>query len=229
MRLAFMPGQGLVVALATVVSTLLCGLVLWHRDREDTRGTMGRRLRQYKAMADELQSPRQLLEALTGSALFHAWDWSSPIGTAPSAGCKWAPLTPPGAYINSTICLHAGDDLLADTIRRRGYWPECADLPAMLRHSASVQGGDGSPLFVDIGANIGACTLHMLLTASDASVLAFEPGPHNLFYTSSSLRQLQMGVMPRLAQRAVLLPLGLGETASTASLYQAVRAHSPES
>ena len=61
----------------------------------------------------------------------------------------------------------------------------------------------------------------MLLSASDASVMAFEPGQHNLFYTSSSLHRL-MGDMPRLAQRAILLPIGLGATASTASLYQAV-------
>ena len=34
----------------------------------------------------------------------------------------------------------------------------------------------GPLLFVDAGANVGACTMHMLL-ATSAKVAAFEPGP----------------------------------------------------
>ena len=40
-----------------------------------------------------------------------------------------------------------------------------------------------------IGSNVGACSLHMLLT-TDAQIIAFEPGADNLHYATRSLLRL---------------------------------------
>ena len=84
------------------------------------------------------------------------WDWQPPAGRA--AGCRWA------RFVNNTsICLRPEDDLLSAAILKDGHWFECADLPSLL-------GGGG--LFVDVGANLGACTLHMLVaTGARVSVV----------------------------------------------------------
>lgn len=133
--------------------------------------------------------------------------------SAAAAACQWSPFTPPGASANASICLRS-DDLLSNAIRRTGHWPECADLPALHRLAG------GGELFVDIGANIGACTLHMLL-ASSAHVLAFEPGADNRLYAEASLSALRAR-LPRLKGRARLQPLALSDADGEASLHQAI-------
>ncbi len=165
---------------------------------------------------------RLLLESLVASdGSWRSWDWVHPIGAA--SGCAWATLAPPAVYgrepINGSICLRDSADLLASAIRKYGFWPECADLPEMLEHA--TDGNTAGALFVDAGANIGACSLHMLL-ASDASVIAFEPGADNLFYASSSLHRLNEQGTGAASTRAALVPVGLGRNASRQLLYQAI-------
>jgi len=104
---------------------------------------------------------------------------------------------------NASICLRLNDDLLCNAVLAHGHWPECADLPELYRR-ARADGG----IVVDAGANIGACTLHMLLT-TDAHVLAFEPGADNLFYFSSSLMQLRE-FFTNAEQHLQLYPLAVG-------------------
>ena len=129
------------------------------------------------------------------------WGWEPPASRA--AGCRWA------RFVNNTsICLRPEDDLLSAAILKDGHWFECADLPVLL-------GGGG--LFVDVGANLGACTLHML-AATGANVVAFEPGAANRWYLRSSLLALRPPPRSRLA----LYPLAAGSANETLQLHAAV-------
>ena len=69
-------------------------------------------------------------------------------------------------------------------------WPGlgCAGLTASSRWPWQA-GALG--VYLDIGANIGACIMTMLL-ASDAFIVAFEPNPANLFRLTSTLLKLEV-------------------------------------
>ena len=215
------------------ILSMLCVTVFWQPLNDSAGGTyQGRGLRaRARSLAtvegeEDQESGDQHLLPLSESLVaidgsWRAWDWARPIGAAPA--CAWATLAPPAASgrepINGSICLRDGADLMADAIRKYGFWPECADLPEMLEHATGRR--TAGALFVDAGANIGACSLHMLL-ASEASVISFEPGASNLFYASSSLLRLhEQGTIAATA-RAALVPLGLGRNASGQLLHQAI-------
>jgi len=128
--------------------------------------------------------------------------------------------TRPCAFMNTSVCLHGGEDLLTAEVRAGGFWRECADLPAMLERTPSST-PEVPPLFVDIGANVGACSVHMLLTTA-AYVVAFEPGGDNLFYVTSSLQALRAAQMPGAAGRMSLIPSALGSASAHQLLHQAI-------
>ena len=147
------------------------------------------------------------LAVLGEPGVWHAWPHNAVI-RAPGRprGCSWARFTPPGTPglqppVNGSICLRNETDLLCDEVRRRGYWPECADLPGLYARAVATLAAEierrprvsfppGPLLFVDAGANVGACSLHMLL-ATTAHVVSFEPGALNLFHASSSFLEAQ--------------------------------------
>ena len=95
------------------------------------------------------------------------------------------------------MCIRPYSDYVSNEIRMKGEWSECRELLKVWK--ASNHGK--SSLFVDIGANIGSCSL--LLASEGAKVLSFEPIPSNLFYfTSSIMRNNQFDIQ--------LYPFGLG-------------------
>ena len=63
------------------------------------------------------------------------------------------------------------------------YWPDCDDLVPML-----MPPGEGG-LFVDVGANLGACTLRVAAERR-WMVHAFESGPTNLRHLRAGLRRM---------------------------------------
>lgn len=84
-----------------------------------------------------------------------------------------------GAAFN--ICLRP-NDLIGRVIKGKdGYWPECKHFQQFWLHHKL----DG--VFLDVGANIGACSL--LMAANRIPVISFEPIPSNLFYFVESLRE----------------------------------------
>ena len=96
--------------------------------------------------------------------------------------CKWqrTDLGP--------MCLHAEPDTISDFIKREGRWGECDKLADRVVHERTKRGVDlhaPGGWALEIGANLGACTLLLLL--ANASVVAFEPSPINLFYLTSTL------------------------------------------
>ena len=79
-------------------------------------------------------------------------------------------------------------------------------------------GGKGSKkIFVDIGANIGSCTLELLLT-TDAHIVAFEPSATNLHYLTHTLTRAAQAD-PSIAGRVVVLPVGAAAKASEERIY----------
>lgn len=115
------------------------------------------------------------------------------------------------------LCIRNYSEVISDSFRKVGNWPDCADLsklwesvPARTswrRFSAFAPCGGlgGRKLFVDVGANIGACTLQMLARPDVLNVVAFEPNPENLFYLTSSVLANK-----DYAAKLALYPLALG-------------------
>lgn len=81
--------------------------------------------------------------------------------------------------LNVTMCL-IPNDYLSNVIRRSGSWRDCDEIVHASKHS---------DLFLDVGANIGACTIQALVKTS-AEVYAVEPIPKHLFYLNQSLHLL---------------------------------------
>ena len=139
------------------------------------------------------------------------------------------------------VCLRKGDHI-SDVVSRRGRWNDCyryvelwllLDGPASVRKSYSspentgtrfvshfAEGATGpGGLFLEAGANIGSCTLELLLL-TNASVVAFEPSPINLFYLTRSLKAAARR-SPGLADRVVVFPIGLGDEHAAGKLFAA--------
>ena len=113
------------------------------------------------------------------------------------------------------LCLAQRGEYVSDMIRRHGYWPDCKWLIGMWDSLEAVQvdGRDMGDLFVDVGANIGGCTLEMLLR-TDARVVAFEPSPSNLFYLTRTLHRAAE-LDPTIVHRVVVLPYAAGSSSET--------------
>ena len=107
------------------------------------------------------------------------------------------------------MCL-VPQEYISDTIVRTGHFPDCEWLVKAWR-SHDDPGTRGAPepdTFVDAGANIGACSLEMLLR-TDARVVAFEPSPVNRFHLTTSL-QMAARRDPSISRRIVVVPFALG-------------------
>lgn len=154
---------------------------------------------------------------------WEVWPWDKPASASVQQLCKWATLAPPlvpglPRANNGSICLRAKPDLLCDVIAAVGYWPDCADLPELFARSTAETADEGT--FVDVGANVGACSMHMLLS-SPAPVLTFEPGATNRFFLTSSLLQLA-AERPEMRARCTLFPLAAGDSNSSQLLHPAI-------
>lgn len=93
---------------------------------------------------------------------------------------------------------------------RAGRRPED---PAINRPLAGTRDEGPHGVLLEVGANVGACTVEILLRTR-AKVVAFEPSDANLFFLTRSLR-LAAARDPSIASRVVVFPLGLGVAAST--------------
>lgn len=101
---------------------------------------------------------------------------------------------------NVTMCL-IPNDYLSNVIRKSGSWTDCHKIVHASKHS---------DLFLDVGANIGACTLQALVETS-GEVYAVEPIPKHLFYLNQSLHLLD-AKFPSLNvfQRVKVFPHSVG-------------------
>jgi FkbM family methyltransferase len=108
------------------------------------------------------------------------------------------------------MCLYptSEDVFVSGSIQGGGSWEDCH----VLTHLLAVA-NRGAAVYMDIGANIGACVMQVLFT-TNATILAFEPNPRNLFRLTSTLINLP----EELKNRVTLFPVALGDEPSTTSI-----------
>lgn len=122
------------------------------------------------------------------------------------------------AHVNVTtepqpMCL-TDADVVSDAVIRKGRWFDCGRFVRLWRGLVQPQVGD---TLIEVGANIGSCTLEILLR-TNASIVAIEPNAINLYRLTRTL-SLAAKRDPSLAHRVVVLPIGGGEHASQEPLY----------
>ena len=124
--------------------------------------------------------------------------------------CEW--YTP---RFGGHLCLMK-NDIISDTIRHRGEWVGCREhIETWRRHATSENG-----LVVDVGANIGACTLQFVFQTT-ATVIAIEPYPKNLYHLRASIARSAKYV-PSILKRITVVPLAVGRAVENATQYSAL-------
>lgn len=175
---------------------------------------------------------------------WEVWNREDPLfGSSKFAQCDWVKFKPHFAdtklakSINATtssehfMCVHNERDYVADSIRAQGHWSDCNQLSVMWdeylatnkhptgRHQQQPKKTREYQYHFEIGANIGACVMQVLLTTPDyVHVVAFEPNPKNLFCLTSTLNRLPLG----LQRRVTLFPVALGATMQNSTINMAV-------
>lgn len=118
------------------------------------------------------------------------------------------------------MCLHAeNDNFVSHDIREKGRWAECDELTRLwskYHQHAQQDGAASSGIYIDIGANIGSCVMQMLLT-TNATIVAFEPHPRNLFCLTSTLSKMDNSY----SDRVFVFPIALGNQTAEATINAA--------
>ncbi len=121
-----------------------------------------------------------------------------------SSLCHWVDMK--YSWLLSTkpsMCIRDSSDFLSRMIHQVGKWQECDELLNML--------GDG--MFVDVGANIGSCTV--LVAGHKVRTHAFEPQPDNLYYLRTTLAANE-----ELRSWVSVHDVGLGDHAHNSTIYR---------
>lgn len=112
--------------------------------------------------------------------------------------CTVTPVRPIKSEPPYNMCLEDWG-MISQSFRVRGRWPDCDALKPMWAEAASY----GNGIFLDIGANIGSCSLFMAHNGAD--VISFEPIPANYKKVIQSIH-----ANPDFGKRMKLYPYGLG-------------------
>lgn len=157
------------------------------------------------------------------------WEGKSAYGADDDHLCDLVPLSQHWVFGGGTppkMCLRQYSDIVSDVVRREKRWPDCAALAFLWKKLADAPvkadsstfapcGGEGvKKLFVDVGANIGSCTMQMLARPDVTRVAAFEPNPKNAFYLTSSVLQ-----NPGYASKIALFNVALGESEGSHDMF----------
>jgi len=116
------------------------------------------------------------------------------------------------------MCLRAHSDLLTNHIINNGRWGDCDILVGLWDEKLcdkKVVAADPEGIFLDVGANIGSCTL--LMAAAGHRTIGFEPVKSNFFYLSAAV----LGNDPKIAERITLYRMGLGDKSTTTTAHTA--------
>ena len=112
------------------------------------------------------------------------WQAGDAMGAGHGTDCRWRVLDPRmGAAseldtgVMPRICVRRGRDIISDAVARDGYWTDCPSL-SQLWTSLSPAGA----IYLEVGANVGACLLPMAARRDVRHAIAFEPSPSNLPY-----------------------------------------------
>jgi len=149
------------------------------------------------------------------------WGGVSVLGSDGSHRCRHSPIGS-GSFLGGgsapMMCLRNYPDRVSDQIKASGTWGDCPVLAALWTslpdRSGQVGAGHGK-LYVDIGANIGACLLPMMARPDVEDALAFEPSPRNLFYLTNSIL-----ANPETTKKVTLYPVALGNESMKMPIFQ---------
>lgn len=125
----------------------------------------------------------------------------------PDQQCRWTHIRVGGK--TAKMCVHSQGDAVSDSVADKGFWPDCRILKKLWAEKQRL----GS-LYVEIGANIGACVMHMLLATDVPEIIAFEPNPRNLFCLTMTLLELS----PEDRERVTVWPVALGARAHSSTI-----------
>lgn len=209
--------KGLIVA--SVMSTLIGFHVMLSFNNENHRNA------EYAIHTEALISSHQVTHVNVDG--WKIWDKTSILSSVDeSIRCKWVQyktrlrVSGKNKIARTTpICLpheknHDRNDGIVNEIISKGVSSKCSDTVKLFgdRHHHSTKNKESiSPLiFIEVGANIGDCVIHVLL-ATEAKIIIFEPNARNLFYMTSSLLVLD----ETLRSRVTLFPIALGQTSRT--------------
>lgn len=162
----------------------------------------------------------------TAGVGWEMWDRSSVLHDQMNLTCNWNDYRP---FIKGEVapavpfCAHplSDDQFISNNIVKKGRHLECDGLPKMLDHSLSSMNGqdinDANPvIYMDIGTNIGTCVMQMVLT-TNATILAFEPHPYNLFVMTSTFMKME----EQYRNRIHLFPIALGSESAASTIHMA--------
>lgn len=97
------------------------------------------------------------------------------------------------------------NDIISNAISSIGTWYDCI---ALMRSWDSLPGKQSNDYFLDIGANIGICSMNFI--DKGVKTISIEPLPGNLnLYTKSLL------LNPQMLDKVTLFPVGVGEKETT--------------
>ena len=113
------------------------------------------------------------------------------------------------------MCSHPSGtyDVIGNALIKDGRWMDCAILPELWRKSVQelkesgvlwfdkqitlpngkkvIQKKKKKLIFLDVGSNIGACLVEMLVTVPEIDhILAFEPHPQNVYRLTTTLSMM---------------------------------------
>lgn len=145
------------------------------------------------------------------------WDRSSTLAFSKTT-CQWTHFHPRYAAKEALICTYfpvESDRYVSGTIVSQGRWSDCDILPE-LWNDEPKDSSSSSSIYIEIGANIGACVMEMLLS-TNATIVAFEPDPRNLAQLTSTLMAMDTSYRNRIA----LFPIALGASQGNSTINQA--------
>jgi len=130
------------------------------------------------------------------------WDGKSPLHADEDTCKNKAVFTGAERKAKLPMCVHERDVVSAN-IQSKGRFVDCDELVTIWNKVAKDDGKMN--IFLDIGANIGACTMEMLVS-TNAHIISFEPTPINLSKLTSTLIN-NKSYMHRVA----VFPIGLSD------------------
>lgn len=143
-------------------------------------------------------------------------DWQQPFSADEESKftCTWTEFQSSLSGVTARMCVHH-HDIISYTIMSHKRWGDCNILP-VLWNNGGHNVNDEALYYVEIGANIGSCLMEMLLS-TNASIIAFEPHPMNLFNMKKTISLLDETYQNRIT----LFPLGLGNASEASTIYSA--------
>jgi hypothetical protein len=132
------------------------------------------------------------LHGRSGKASWNIINWDTlNVSHHNKFDCKMVPFESSVFQKEAEICVHTQQDIISEYIKRDKRWMDCNILPALWNESHKFNKDEDhrTPVYLEIGANIGSCVLEMLLD-TNAHIIAFEPHPMNLYNLKATITNL---------------------------------------